>query len=78
MASGHKTHISDLAPIFPVDQRQTLIGFDSLLRSATTEMSMYAQGKQKIRMNRVETQGVNVENPNVGKTMAAYRMLSTL
>ena len=36
-------------------RHHVLIGFDSSLRSATTETSMYAQGKQKIRMNRVET-----------------------
>ena len=35
-------------------------GFDSILCSATTELSMYAQRQNK---NKEETQDINVENP---------------
>ena len=41
----------------------SLLRYDSLACSATTELLMYAQGKQKILIDRVETQDVNVENP---------------
>ena len=39
---------------------QTLLRFDSILGSATTELSMYAQRQNR---NKEETQDINVENP---------------
>ena len=56
-----------------------MIGLDSVLRSATTEAWEYAPSqKQKILMDRVETQDVNVENPNIGKSTATHRLLNAL
>ena len=41
----------------------SLIGFDSLLCSATTELLMYAQGKQKTKVAMRDDTNINVENP---------------
>ena len=56
------------------DKRHSLIGFDSIRSARSQPSSPFIHRKQKIQMNKEETQDVNVENPNEGKTTAVHKL----
>ena len=47
----------------PMAHRPILLRLDSLAYSATTELLMYAQGKQKAKVAMRDDTKINVENP---------------